>query len=74
MLLIGHYMYGLIGFCINGNKSVPQEKLDVSHVSVLAYKTNYETQEHPAASYFAEGRQKDHSSMRDMHSQSHARN
>jgi len=28
---IGHYMYGITGFCINGNKIVPQEKHMMFH-------------------------------------------
>jgi len=47
---IGHYMCGITGFCINGNKIVPQEKHIMFHRLVfLAYRTNYETKEHPAA-------------------------
>jgi uncharacterized protein YtpQ (UPF0354 family) len=51
-------MYGITGFCINGNTIVPQETHDVLQVTALEHKRNYETQEHTAASYFAEGRRK----------------
>jgi len=39
-------------------KFTTRKTYDVSQVSVLTYRTNYETKEHPAASYFAERRQR----------------
>jgi len=75
MPLIGHYMYGITGFRINGNKIVPQEKHMMFHTLVSWHtKQIMKHRNILLHSYFAESRQIDLSFMRNMHSQSHARN
>jgi hypothetical protein len=69
MSLIGHYMYGITGVCINGNKIVPQEKHTMFHTLVSWHTKQIIKHRNIRLHHIL--LQADHSFMRDMHSQSH---
>lgn len=74
MPLSGHYMSGITGFCINGNKIVPQEKHMMFHTLVSWHTKQIMKDRNILPHHILLKAGKKTCFMRDMHSQSHARN